>query len=90
MPKLRKSQGLPLNVIILAILALIVLVVLLAIFSKQSGKSIKVFEDCEARGGACRSAYSGCHANEIKAGIAECTEQNTVCCISISDQEQKK
>lgn len=90
MPKLKKSQGLPLNVIILAILALIVLVVLLTIFSKQSGKSIKVFEDCKARGGECRAASSGCLENEVKAGIAECTEKDTVCCISISDQEQKK
>jgi len=90
MLKLKKSQGLPLNVIILAILALIVLVVLLVIFSKQSGKTIKVFEDCEAMGGKCRSASSGCLVNEVKAGIAECAEKDTVCCISISDQEQKK
>lgn len=89
MPKLKKSQGLPINVIILAILALIVLVVLLAIFSKQSGKSINVFEDCKARGGECRSASSGCLADEIKMTIAECQQKTEVCCISINSEQKK-
>ncbi|MBI2134983.1 hypothetical protein HYU09_03255 [Candidatus Woesearchaeota archaeon] len=85
----RKAEGLSFSVMVMAILALVVLIVLIAIFTQSSGKSVKVFEDCKARGGECKSVALGCLDNEIKVSVAECAEKNTVCCISISDPEKK-
>ena len=89
MVKKRKAEGLSFSVIVMAIVALVVLIVLIAIFTQSSGKSVKVFEDCKARGGECKSVSLGCLDNEIKVSIAECAGKNTVCCVSISEPDKK-
>lgn len=85
MLKHKRAQGLSINVIIIAVLGLVVLLVLIAIFSKTSGKSISVFEDCQARGGECRLVASGCLNGEIKMTAASCKEKSTICCIKVNE-----
>ena len=51
----KKSQGMPLNVIIIATIVLIVLVVLIAIFTGRAGIFSKSMESCEQNGGNCVS-----------------------------------
>jgi flagellar basal body-associated protein FliL len=53
MLKNRKSQGLPIQVIIIAVIGLFVLAVSLYIFSTQSGKAASSLESCYTRGGEC-------------------------------------
>jgi len=48
---MRKAQGMPLNVIIIAILGLVVLVVLLAIFTGRVSKFGQSSNTCEGVGG---------------------------------------
>jgi len=49
---MRRAQGLPLNVIILALLGLAVLVILIVMLSTKTGQFNKA-QDCVARGGTC-------------------------------------
>lgn len=56
---MRKGQGLPLNVIILALLGLAVLIVLIIMFTGKAGDVTKA-TGCEARGGSCISVTSTC------------------------------
>lgn len=77
MKKNRKSQGLPLNTIIVAVLVLIVLVVIVLIFTGKMGFFRKSIEDCESKGGVESITPD-------KDGFA-CykLEENKYCCIQL-------
>ena len=49
----KRAEGLPINMIILAILALAVLVVFIVIFTKTSGNFSSVVASCDSKGGEC-------------------------------------
>jgi hypothetical protein len=49
----KKSQGMPLNVIIIALLLLIVLVVLVSVFVERAGIFSRNTRSCEYNGGIC-------------------------------------
>lgn len=49
----KRAEGLPINMIILAILALAVLVVFIVIFTKTSGNFSSTINSCESKGGEC-------------------------------------
>lgn len=51
--KNKKSQGLPINAIVLASLAMVVLVVILVIFTNVSRTTAKNIGSCETKGGIC-------------------------------------
>jgi len=51
--KSKKSQGLPMNVIIIAVIVLIVLIVIIAIFTGRAGIFTKNMRSCELNGGEC-------------------------------------
>ena len=52
--KNKKSQGLPINIIIIAVISLIVLVVLVAIFTGYAGNwSRSIMGSCDEQGGVC-------------------------------------
>ena len=51
--KNKKSQGLPLNLIIIAIIALIVLVIIIAIFAGKIRFFPSGVQSCEGKGGTC-------------------------------------
>jgi len=49
----KKSQGLPINMIIIAAIVLIVLVVLITIFTGRAGVFTESMKSCEQNGGTC-------------------------------------
>ena len=79
-----KSQGISINVVIIAVLALVVLVVLTFIFT---GK-VKIFSEglqsCAAKQGHCSDK---CSDNEALIANANCPEggpkENKICCIAV-------
>jgi len=82
----RRAQGMPINVIIIAVLALIVLVVLVAIFTGR----IKIFSEglqsCAAKQGHC--VDKPCGPNEATITRTNCPEgdrdnKRTICCVQV-------
>ena len=78
--KNRKSQGLSVNVIIIAALALIVLVVLTVIFTGRIKIFSQTLEDCESKQGNCKVS---CGPDETKITNAKCSKEKPVCCIKV-------
>lgn len=85
--KSKKSQGLPINVIIIAALSLVVLVVLLAIFTGTTRKTVENLGSCITKGGKCANAGEGeCKDKDypipvIVSGDCENTKPKNLCCI---------
>ncbi len=72
--KNKKSEGLPLNIIIIAAIGLIVLVILVFIFRGESNKFIKS-TNCPARNGVCLEAKKECPEDKpIKVYTTDCKE----------------
>ena len=85
-----KSQGLPLNVIVIAILVLVVLVVLMAIFGSKAGLFSKEASSCGIRGGVCCGKLSDkkCPSQDLcPEGYATIEETNcgegVACCVKV-------
>lgn len=51
---LRKAQGLPLNVIVIAVLVIIVMLVIIFIFTSQTGETSQTINDAQDGIGACK------------------------------------
>lgn len=81
MIKSRKSQGMPINVIIIAALALIVLIVLSALFTGRIGILAKDLESCATKQGQCKDVP--CSSNEAVVPNAKCDKKDQVCCIIV-------
>ncbi|HIH42261.1 TPA: hypothetical protein HA246_01315 [Candidatus Woesearchaeota archaeon] len=84
--KSKKAQGMPINVIIIAVIALILLVVILAI---TSGK-LKVFgkgtANCKAQGGDCEPVTFCVKPKYTDVLGTDCesrTDGKTLCCIAL-------
>ena len=83
----RKSQGMPVNVIIIAALALIVLVVITLIFTGRVRIFSSALESCSAKQGHCVEKIT-CGDNEARI-IAECpekgdpTSKGKTCCVQV-------
>lgn len=58
MDKNKKSQGLPINMIIIAAIALAVLVVTFIIFTGQTSTTVKTLQSCELKNGKCAKDLS--------------------------------
>lgn len=84
MPIKKKSQGLSINVIIIAILGLIVLFTLISIFSKKTSESEKILESCGGKGGNCKTQ---CDSSEVDVPYIKC-QDNQVCCIKIFEKKE--
>ncbi|MBW3003969.1 hypothetical protein KY328_00445 [Candidatus Woesearchaeota archaeon] len=76
---MRRAQGLPLNVIIIAVLVLIVAVVVSLIFVKYIRQSGQELVSCSLRGGECKST---CDAGSAEIKNTDCGE-NTKCCVKV-------
>jgi len=87
MLKYKKSQGLPINIIIIAALGLAVLFVLIIIFSNQSGKTISTLESCGGKGGQCREKE--CLDGEVQVSTAKCDTKMPICCIRVFEGKNK-
>lgn len=70
----KKSEGLPLNIIIIAAIGLIVLIILALIFRGESAKFIKS-TNCPARKGKCLEGEKDCPEDKpIKIYTNDCLE----------------
>ena len=84
--KSKKSQGLSINMIIIAVIALIVLVVVIAIFTNTTEKTSTNIDDlgsCDGQGGQCASASGTCPLLKpdrifVPSG---CETRNNQCCV---------
>jgi len=85
----RKSQGMPINVIIIAALALVVFIVLVVIFTGRIGPLAKDLESCGAKQGRCDKE---CGPNEATVPSAKCDKKDNkdqVCCITIFKKSEE-
>lgn len=82
-----KGQGMPLNVIVIAIVLLFVLVIILAIFKFNVGKFSKDVQSCAARAGRCVPADSqgSCPSREIKLEGVQCSGAD-ICCLRVLEE----
>ena len=85
--KVRKAQGLPLNVIIVALIGLVVLVILLAIVSGKMKVFGKKAADCKTKGGECKTKAQCDESTDRFRQIegTDCDKDNAlnVCCLTI-------
>ena len=85
----RKSQGMPINVIIIAALGLIVLFVLILIFTNQTGKSVSSLQSCGGIAGRCTDAGKNCEDTEVeKTGTKLCPQDTQKCCIKVFETKK--
>ena len=77
--KFRKSQGLSINILVIALIALVILIVVIFIFLGGVERFNKGLRDCKAKGGECVKEDVGCKEGEIPfLGICK---EGEVCCI---------
>ena len=76
----RKSQGMPINVIIIAALALIVLFVLITIFTGRVKIFSESLQSCTAKQGQCYP--KSCPSNSALVTNTDCPKDN-VCCVQV-------
>ncbi len=86
----KKSQGMPVNVIIIATLSLIVLVVLVAIFSGRARIFSQSLESCAVKQGGCKP--SPCPDGYASVSNTECEKDkaNPICCVKVFDTQEAK
>lgn len=96
----KKSQGLSINTMIIAVIALVVLIVVIAIFTNFSGKTAKNIGSCEAKGGKCADELPNGKCGKGSDGknypvpiivSGDCENRgnekiNGLCCIAISNE----
>ena len=61
----RKAQGMPLNIIIIAVMCLLVLIVVIFIFAGKSTLFKKGVESCESKSGICVAKDATCNGPVI-------------------------
>ena len=77
----KKSQGMPINVIIIAALALIVLVILLAIFMGRVKIFSESLQSCPAKQGHCEKGMI-CPSNMALITNTDCPKDQ-ICCVQV-------
>ena len=88
MAKIKRAQGMPVNVIIIAAIALIVLFVLAALFTGKIRGLSQDLESCATKQGQCKD--SPCGPNEAIVTNAKCDKiggKEQVCCITVFKKE---
>ena len=85
---MKKAQGLPMNVIVIAAIALLVLVVIALIFMGRIGGFSKGVAECQNQGGVCLSACGITGYEQYKdeyrpasSACAQASAESPVCCI---------
>lgn len=96
--KFSKAQGMPLNVIIIAVICLLVLIVLIFIFTGKSGQFTKGVESCASKAATCVNDVNSCSGpvlgrtadNTIKCDnnangvFNEGIDDGTICCLQFT------
>ena len=84
---MKKAQGMPLSVVIIAIILLIVLVVLIIIFTGKTGQFAKTAGTCITKGGKCMSLCEDPYGKVVYAVVdADCPEGQK-CCVLLYERE---
>ena len=90
----KKSQGLSINVIIIAVLALAVLLVLIVIFTGGIGKTSQNLGSCTTKGGMCQQPDGKCPEGYsipiFVSGDCENAKTKNLCCIKINNDDTDK
>ena len=91
----KKSQGMPINVLIIAVISLVVLVVVLAIFSINFGKASQNIGSCVTKNGKCADSKGECetgyHIKIFVSGDCPNSDPKNLCCIKAGiDETQPK
>ena len=81
----RKSQGLSMNVIIMAAIGLIVLIVLSVIFIGKGRTFSASASDCKQKGGDCIPKTQSCDGPNL--GQMGC-DDDKYCCMSMAQEEE--
>jgi len=87
---MKKAQGMPMNVIIIAALALIVLVILAVVFMNKMGGFVKETDTCVNNGGSCVDKSDGCGAyqREKTGDINYQCPKGKICCVGVETEEE--
>ncbi|MBW3014930.1 hypothetical protein KY330_00750 [Candidatus Woesearchaeota archaeon] len=87
---MKKGQGMPLNVIIIAIIVILVGIVLIAVFNRYITGETGRLESCVAKGGQCKLRVnnvegSGCNKEtEVYLPKTDCEKgTNKDCCLKV-------
>ncbi|MFH1133565.1 MAG: hypothetical protein V1735_03680 [Nanoarchaeota archaeon] len=81
--RIKRGQGLPLNVVIIAALLLIVLIVLALVFTGRLDIFHKTILGCEINGGECKGS---CGPFETEMPDVKCPLNKPHCCIKINEK----
>ncbi len=83
---MRKGQGLPLNVVIIAVIVIVVAVVLITIFTGNIGKFRQAAESCATKGGSCEvNCESSSYCQDWVCTETRAEDCDT-CCIKIYEK----
>jgi len=80
----KKSVGLSISMIIMAIIALAVLFIIIAIFTNVTEKTAKNIGNCNVKGGECAYPSGNCKPGyKIKIIVSdkECEGSKNICCL---------
>ena len=78
----KRGQGLPINVIILAIIALVVLAVLIFIFTRNVNTFSGDTQRCSFRGGECKEKACDSNTQQLIEGT-DCKAPKPNCCLTV-------
>lgn len=82
---MKKAQGMPMNVIIIAALALIVLVILAVVFVNRTGVVVKETDRCENNGGVCVDDDEDCGPYQVeRTGLGYICPDDMKCCAGLN------
>lgn len=81
--KMKKAQGLSLNVIIIAVILIVVLIVLVVIFTGKIGIFSKTTATCASKGGQCSETFGQITCPEGYATVPGKTDCENTCCIPV-------
>lgn len=77
----KKSVGLSMSMIVMAIIALAVLFIIIAIFTNVTEKTAKNLGGCTSKGGDCLPPNGCPETKPIRLIVSgDCESQNNVCC----------
>ena len=85
--KFKKSQGLPVNTLVIAAIALVALIVIIVIFTKVLGGTAENIGSCETKGGKCAYYLPTNDCNDdypiplLVSGDCERYEPKNLCCL---------
>lgn len=86
--KMKKAQGISINVIIVAAIALLVLVILSVIFIGRLGTFSSSVGECENKGGSCVLSTDDCPEDKptpfSEWQCPDVDEESQKCCISVT------